>query len=363
LEIPDSEVISPADERNAMAEVNMGHAAVHEPVQDPKMTTADPSLPALPLVLRTYQRCFPGRNYGEVIVGGAILSVWCAAPGHSFVMGVFTEDLVRDLQVSRSTISAMWSIAMFSSSTTVNLMGRAVDRAGAECVVRASAAPFAGAMVCVGLSTNPVMLCLGYYLTRVFGPEGVDFAARNCVNQWWIAKRGRVHALLSVAGAGLYTFPVIIALVRDAIGWRMTLCSTGIILGGLTLLLSFVLMPPPEELGLLPDGEARSTHWTPVGTSEEVSEEPSETESATLDVAADSEGRLEEASSTASDDNGPVGVNFTLSEAAQTTAFWSTLTGARPRLDRLHREVAVNRCAAEWDLVGRDKLPHVRPVE
>merc|ERR1711865_611955 len=90
-------------------EVNVGLAAVHEPVQDQKMATATT---ALPLVLRTYQRCFPGRNYGEVIVAGAILSVWCAAPGHSFVMGVFTEDLVRDLQVSRSTISAMWSIAM-----------------------------------------------------------------------------------------------------------------------------------------------------------------------------------------------------------------------------------------------------------
>ncbi len=51
-------------------------------------------------------------------------------------------------------------------------MGRCVDKVGAAVVVRGTAIPFAGGMLCVALAINAPMVGAGYLIMRVCGPEG-----------------------------------------------------------------------------------------------------------------------------------------------------------------------------------------------
>ena len=52
---------------------------VEQPIQEP------------PKLLRAWLEQYPDSNYGVVVLVAAVLCSWCAAPGHSFVMGIFTE--------------------------------------------------------------------------------------------------------------------------------------------------------------------------------------------------------------------------------------------------------------------------------
>ena len=143
---------------------------------------------------------------------------------------------------------------MFASSTTVNLMGRFIDQAGAPAAVRLSALPLTAGMLLCGLALNAPILGLGYLLVRVFGPEGIDFAARNSVNQWWVKRRGRANAVAGAASAGMYLMPALMHAARNEYGWRVSLVVSGVAFGAVAFLLSFFLMGRPETMGLLPDG-------------------------------------------------------------------------------------------------------------
>jgi len=57
---------------------------------------------AKPCVLEAFLAAFPESNYGFIVVAAAIIGTWTAAPGHSFVMGIFTESIVKDVGISRS---------------------------------------------------------------------------------------------------------------------------------------------------------------------------------------------------------------------------------------------------------------------
>ena len=46
--------------------------------------------------------------------------------------------------------------------------------------------PFSGSLLVVAFAVNAPMLCVGYLACRVFGPEGIDFAARISVNHWYM---------------------------------------------------------------------------------------------------------------------------------------------------------------------------------
>ena len=48
-------------------------------------------LSTAPWVFRAWRHALPHHNYGQVVLASAVMGMLAAAPGHSFVMGIFTE--------------------------------------------------------------------------------------------------------------------------------------------------------------------------------------------------------------------------------------------------------------------------------
>ena len=80
---------------------------------------------------------------GWTMLGCCALGAISASSGHSFMIGQFIEPIMADLKLSRSTVSATWSLVLTLSSIFVNVVGRVVDRRGAASVARAAVAPYA----------------------------------------------------------------------------------------------------------------------------------------------------------------------------------------------------------------------------
>ena len=139
--------------------------------------------------------------YGNVVLAAAIGGILAGSSGHSFMVGVYTGSFMSDLQLSRSVVSLIWTGTLVASSLYVQGVGRLVDRMGAPRVMRAAVLPYFGAMLLLAQARGVGTLTLGYLAVRMLGPETLDFCARNCLNQWWVRRRGWAFGILNAAGA------------------------------------------------------------------------------------------------------------------------------------------------------------------
>ena len=88
------------------------------------------------------ERLFPRTFYGYLVLAAAICGIVAASSGHSFMIGVYTDSFMHDLELSRSTVSGIWTATLISSSLYVQAVGRLVDRLGAPRVMRLAVVPY-----------------------------------------------------------------------------------------------------------------------------------------------------------------------------------------------------------------------------
>ena len=75
--------------------------------------------------------------------------------------------------------------------------------------------------------------------------------------KWFVRRRGRVMGLVAMGpGLGPMIFPVSIQSLIDVSDWRIAWFVLGIVAICLLLPLSFLVRTRPEDIGLLPDGDA-----------------------------------------------------------------------------------------------------------
>ena len=203
--------------------------------------------------LKVHRRLFPNGNYGVVILIASAIGMLAGSAGHSFVLGSFTEHIVADVGLPRSTVARCFTVALLASSLYASMVGAAADRVGARLLVLVAALPYAVAVACVSLARGPVSLQLAVLAVRMLGPETIDFACRLCVNQWWIARRGVAVGVLNTVGALMAVLPAATSVGCTVWGWRATLRCMAVIMGSMALVVSAFLLPKPEAYGLRPD--------------------------------------------------------------------------------------------------------------
>ncbi len=143
-----------------------------------------------PTSLRYFLYLFPSSNYGVVILAASAAGTVAGAAGHSFILGCFTDALVTDVGLARSTVAACFTVAILVSALYANVIGAAVDRMGPRLLISAAALPYAAAIASMALVSGAQSLQLSMLAIRMLGPETIDFASRAAVTQWWVARRG-----------------------------------------------------------------------------------------------------------------------------------------------------------------------------
>lgn len=178
-----------------------------------------------------------------------------------YFFAVLLVPMQRELGWSRALISGAFSAALVSAALLGLPVGRLVDRHGARGLMTAGSLLGGAGLIATAAVSQPwqfYVLWSGVIaLSMSLTLYPVTFTV---ITNWFVRRRGAALALLTLLG-GLASpiFIPLAGLLVQRLGWRETLVVFGLVQLVVALPLhALVLRRRPEDLGLLPDGEARS---------------------------------------------------------------------------------------------------------
>ena len=204
---------------------------------------------------KLFSAFLPGVFFGYLILAGCVCIFLAATPGQSFFLGLYTDKFIEDFEISRSSVSTIFAAAFVCSAFAVQVIGKVIDRLGPTRAICLATVPYLCGITLTCSASGPAAITAGFILTRILGPDGIDFAAKVLINRWFQRLRGRAMAVASVTVAVEILLSGGFDRLADTMGWRSATAIAGVsaavlIAGGL-----LVLFDSPEALGLAPDGD------------------------------------------------------------------------------------------------------------
>ncbi len=185
------------------------------------------------------------------------LGLVMTSPGQTYSISLFIEHFIRDLDLSRSLVSTLYTIATLAGSFALPFVGRQIDRYGSRAITAVVALLLGVSCFYMGLVMNAVMLATGFVALRMLGQGSLVLVSNNAINQWWVKRRGTMIGISGIFMAllGLGGFPILINFLLPDYGWRWTFVILGVIVMAVMVPLAVIfLRNRPEDFGLEPDG-------------------------------------------------------------------------------------------------------------
>ena len=257
--------------------------------------------------------------YGWVILVVGTLGIIMSSPGQTYSFSIFIEEFIRDLGLSRSLVSSLYTIGTITGSLALPFIGRQIDLRGNRTMVVVIAIAFGAACIYMSTVSNAIMLMVGIVFMRMLGQNSISIVSSNVINQWWVRRRGSILGIVTLVAAVLGTglFPNLINWLIPQFGWRMSYVILGGAVIGLMVPLGYTFFRErPELYGLLPDGEVPSTEqeWDEVQFSNADKSEPTE-EEVSETIKFPKAGKLKKMGTLIEE-------NWTRAQAVRTKAFW-----------------------------------------
>jgi MFS family permease len=202
-----------------------------------------------------------GIYYGWVIVFVAAAAMVGTLPGRTQGLGLITEPLLREYQISRLAFAQINLAATLAGSLFCFGIGALMDRHGARVVLAVLALLLGGTVVATTAASGVLGLTISITLTRGLGQSALSIVSLAMVGKWF---RRRIAPAMGVYAAAMSVgfmaaFPLVGAVVTDY-GWRAAWLGIGVaLLLGLAPLAWTVVRDSPEAAGLALDGETQET--------------------------------------------------------------------------------------------------------
>ena len=196
--------------------------------------------------------------YGWIVLVVGTLGVIMSSPGQTYSFSIFIEEFIRDLDISRTVVSSLYTVGTITGSLALPFIGRKIDQFGNRVMVIVITLAFGITIIYMGFVRNTVMLLLGVVFMRMLGQSSMVIVSTNLINQWWVRRRGFVMGISTLVAATLGTglFPNLINQLIPRFGWRTTYAILATIVVGTMLPAGyFFFRNKPESYGLLPDGD------------------------------------------------------------------------------------------------------------
>lgn len=171
---------------------------------------------------------------------------------------VFLVPLQEHFGWSRAAIAGGSAVAALTAGGLSPLVGFLVDRYGARRVMAVGALVMGTGFCLLG----GIQTLWQLYALNVIAAAGIACVAwlpnQTLISKWFNRKRGRAMGItLAGIGFGGLAMPPLASFLIEEFGWRVAFVA----LGSLVLLIVFtvvlaVVRSRPEDMGLLPDGEA-----------------------------------------------------------------------------------------------------------
>lgn len=212
--------------------------------------------------------------YGYLILFGGTVGVLFSSPGQTVGISVFTDYLIRDLGISRNSLSFAYLLGTLFSSFLLTYAGKFYDKFGSR-ITSVTAAVFLG-LALFYMSVLPeitsfiaslldiegnfitlTVLVFGFFLVRFFGQGTLTMASKNMVMKWFDKRRGMASALMGIAiSFGFSYSPKIFDDIINIAGWQKAWFHIGlIVLVPFALFAFLIFRDNPKIYGLIPDGK------------------------------------------------------------------------------------------------------------
>jgi len=210
---------------------------------------------------KSFVRDFP-IYYGWVIMAAGTLGMIMTSPGQTYTESIFIDHLIKDLAISRTLISSLYSVGTLIGGFSLPFWGKMIDRHGSRKMITIVSVLFGMSLIFMGSVQNALMIGLGFTLVRMLGQGSLGLFSQFAINQWWVRRRGMIMGLsgLLMALLGMGGFPILVHWLISAYAWRNAYVVLGLIVLGIMAPVGLLLFRDrPEDYQLQPDGLRNNT--------------------------------------------------------------------------------------------------------
>ncbi len=196
--------------------------------------------------------------YGWVIVGCAIsVGIPRAILGAS-ILGALIGPMSDDLGWNRTTISGVLTTGALVATVTAPVAGRLVDRYGSRVILSGSSLLMGAFALLLSYTVTPLMFYIPFTLGRALFVGPMEVGMSTTVSNWFIRRRPQALAAVSATSPiGLAIFPPMAGAIAAAADWRTAWLALGMCMLVIGVIPSAIFIRRrPEDVGLLPDGDA-----------------------------------------------------------------------------------------------------------
>jgi MFS family permease len=203
----------------------------------------------------------------------AACATFASGPGQSYVFSVFVDPILHDFGITRTTLSALYTVGTAVSAMMVYVVSRLVDHFGPRLMLGAIALALGSACFGMAFAAGPIALFLGFAALRALGQGSLPITATLLTAQWFVRYRGRAMAIVSLGFAlSNAVLPPLARQLIELLDWRGAYMVLGLMVWVLLIPAAvWVVRNKPEDLHLHPDGDAapsfQEQHSEDAGTS------------------------------------------------------------------------------------------------
>jgi MFS family permease len=204
------------------------------------------------------ERAAPRFFYGWVIVMVAAAAMVGTLPGRTQGLGLITEPLLADLQVSRVRWAQINLWATVIGATGALGVGQLVDRRGSRGVLTVLAIALGAVVVAMSQASSLAWLAVLVTLTRALGQSALSVVSLAMIGPWFVRRIDAAMAAYSVVlSVGfMLAFPLVGSVVQQR-GWRTAWLGVGLaLIAALAPAAWLLVRRRPADLGLDADGPA-----------------------------------------------------------------------------------------------------------
>ena len=194
----------------------------------------------------------------------AAVAMLATLPGRSVGIGLITEPLLKDLELSRVGFGQMNFWATLIGATFNVLCGLAIDRFGVRWVATLVLLVLGMVVLAFSHAASAATLLLLLILMRGFGQSALSVVSLTTIGKWFVRRLSVAMGIFSVIIS--LGFVALILIVQSAVaeaGWRGPWQVIGWAVLAAALLSGFLLRNSPESVGLKPDLEREEKANTP----------------------------------------------------------------------------------------------------
>jgi MFS family permease len=195
--------------------------------------------------------------YGWLVVAVTFITMAIGVNART-AFSLFFPPILSEFGWERGITAGAFSFGFVASSIVSPLLGRLMDRAGPRAVMELGVALMGGGFLLAPLTNEPWHLYVTIGVMAGAGSVCLGYSGQSQFLPNWFVRRRGLAIGIAFAGVGIGSVTLLpwVQHIIEQSGWRTACTAIGLMILFVLAPINLLLRKRPEDLGLLPDGEA-----------------------------------------------------------------------------------------------------------